>query len=111
MLLRRALPAAHFDRNATTPVTDLVHLQSVVPPVPGRFFERVPGTSYLAAVATLWRALACQSRYVTKLGREVGFAKSGYYHAVPPGRSPIAPPLATTFWPIDRCSPVAVPRF
>jgi hypothetical protein len=25
MLLRRALPAAHFDRNATTPVTDLVH--------------------------------------------------------------------------------------
>jgi hypothetical protein len=21
----RALPAAHFDRNATTPVTDLVH--------------------------------------------------------------------------------------
>jgi hypothetical protein len=25
MLLRCALPAAHFDRNATTPVTDLVH--------------------------------------------------------------------------------------
>ena len=25
MLLRRALPAANFDRNATTPVTDLVH--------------------------------------------------------------------------------------
>jgi hypothetical protein len=25
MLLRRALPTAHFDRNATTPVTDLVH--------------------------------------------------------------------------------------
>jgi hypothetical protein len=25
MLLRRALSAAHFDRNATTPVTDLVH--------------------------------------------------------------------------------------
>jgi hypothetical protein len=25
MLLRRALPAAHFDRNATTPVTNLVH--------------------------------------------------------------------------------------
>jgi hypothetical protein len=25
LLLRRALPAAHFDRNATTPVTDLVH--------------------------------------------------------------------------------------
>jgi hypothetical protein len=25
MLPRRALPAAHFDRNATTPVTDLVH--------------------------------------------------------------------------------------
>jgi hypothetical protein len=25
MLLRRALPAAHFYRNATTPVTDLVH--------------------------------------------------------------------------------------
>jgi hypothetical protein len=25
MLLRHALPAAHFDRNATTPVTDLVH--------------------------------------------------------------------------------------
>ena len=23
---RTALPAAHFDRNATTPVTDLVHL-------------------------------------------------------------------------------------
>jgi hypothetical protein len=25
MLLRRALPAAYFDPNATTPVTDLVH--------------------------------------------------------------------------------------
>jgi hypothetical protein len=25
MLLRRALPAAHFNRNAATPVTDLVH--------------------------------------------------------------------------------------
>jgi hypothetical protein len=25
MLLRRALPPAHFDRNATTPVTDPVH--------------------------------------------------------------------------------------
>jgi hypothetical protein len=25
MLLRRALPAAHFDRNAAIPVTDLVH--------------------------------------------------------------------------------------
>ena len=25
MLLRRALPAAHFDRNAAKPVTDLVH--------------------------------------------------------------------------------------
>jgi hypothetical protein len=25
MLPRRALPAAHIDRNATTPVTDLVH--------------------------------------------------------------------------------------
>jgi hypothetical protein len=25
LMLRRALPAAHFDRNATTPVTDLVH--------------------------------------------------------------------------------------
>jgi hypothetical protein len=25
MLLRRALPATHFDRNATIPVTDLVH--------------------------------------------------------------------------------------
>ena len=25
MLLRRALPAARFDRNATIPVTDLVH--------------------------------------------------------------------------------------
>jgi hypothetical protein len=25
LLLSRALPAAHFDRNATTPVTDLVH--------------------------------------------------------------------------------------
>jgi len=28
MLLRRALPAAHFYRNATTPVTDLVHWQT-----------------------------------------------------------------------------------
>jgi hypothetical protein len=26
MLLRGALPAAHFDRNATAPVTKLVHL-------------------------------------------------------------------------------------
>jgi hypothetical protein len=26
MLLRRALPAAHFDRNAAIPFTDLVHL-------------------------------------------------------------------------------------
>ena len=25
MLLRRALPAAHFDRNAAIPVTDMVH--------------------------------------------------------------------------------------
>jgi hypothetical protein len=42
MLPRRALPAAHFDRNATSPVTDLIHKC----PIPNVFWRTV----YVAGV-------------------------------------------------------------
>jgi hypothetical protein len=41
MLLRRALPAAHFDRNATTPVTDLVHEGVLLRQFRGSFASKI----------------------------------------------------------------------
>jgi hypothetical protein len=42
MLLRRALPTAHFDRNATTPVTDLVHQPGCVSDLPQSGYTTQP---------------------------------------------------------------------
>jgi hypothetical protein len=56
MLLRRALPAAHFDRNATTPVTDLMHWRS--------FFRGIGGLKFEIGLECLNRLLDRIRRFV-----------------------------------------------
>ena len=61
MLLRHALPATHFDRNAAIPVTDLVHWESLPFAVNDLLFRFRGGLALVVNGLRLevWRLTVC----------------------------------------------------